>query len=63
MYNFLDNDEEHGEISTLFYFLFAFHPCKFCKYAYKFAIEHFTKNLEMHCFKRRRFKVEINYVP
>ena len=46
------------------YFLFAFKPCKFCKIApINFAKEIFTKNLEMHCFKRQRYKVAYNYIP
>ena len=39
------------------YFLFAFHPCKYCKNApINFVVIIFAKNLEVHCFTRRRHK-------
>ena len=47
-----------GVPSTSALVLFAFHPCKFCKNApINFVIIILAKkNLEVHCFKRRRQK-------
>ena len=48
----------------LLLFLFAFHTSKFCKIAsINFVNVIITKNMVMHCFKRRRHKVVNNLYP